>query len=163
MLQTFTNMRSHTMMNYKSVLLFAGLCLVSCGKNAAPTPSDHPRLTSGVKMIDVTFHSAALNRDMPYRVILPATIATNRKLPVVYLLHGNGGGFHDWSNYSDVAGYAEHGLILIMPEGNNSYYTNSADHPQDRYEDYIVHDLIADVEQRFPAAVGRTHRVIAGV
>jgi S-formylglutathione hydrolase FrmB len=50
-----------------------------------------------------------------------------------------------------------------MPEGNSSYYTNSADRPQDRYEDYIVHDLIADVEQRLPAASGRAHRAIAGV
>jgi putative tributyrin esterase len=82
---------------------------------------------------------------MPYRAVLPAQIASGQKLPVVYLLHGGGGGFHDWSNYSGVAQYAERGLILIMPEGNSSYYTNSVDHPQDRYEDYIVHDLIADV------------------
>ena len=98
-------------------------------------------------MIDVAFHSAALNRDMPYRAIIPATIAANQKLPVLYLLHGGGGSFRDWSNYSDVVGYAERGLILIMPEGNSSYYTNSADRPQDRYEEYIVHDLIADLTQ----------------
>jgi S-formylglutathione hydrolase FrmB len=151
------------MMNYKAALLLVGLGLASCSKNSQPPPPDHPRLTSGVKMIDVTFHSAALNRDMPYRAILPVSIATNQKLPVIYLLHGGGGGFHDWSNYSDVAGYAARGLILIMPEGNSSYYTNSADRPQDRYEDYIVQDLISDVEQRFPASSGRTHRAIAGV
>ncbi|HEV7522071.1 MAG TPA: alpha/beta hydrolase family protein [Candidatus Angelobacter sp.] len=113
-------------------------------------------------MIDVTFHSAGLNRDVPYRAILPANIPPNQKLPVIYLLHGGGGGFRDWSNYSDVAGYTERGLILVMPEGNSSYYTNSADHPQDRYEDYIVHDLIADVQQRFPVAADRSHRGIAG-
>jgi putative tributyrin esterase len=114
-------------------------------------------------MIDVTFHSVALSRDMQYRAIIPASIAVNKKLPVLYLLHGGGGGFRDWSNYSDVAGYAERGLILVMPEGNNSYYTNSADHRPDRYEDYIVHDLIADVETRFPASSGRANRAIAGV
>jgi S-formylglutathione hydrolase FrmB len=114
-------------------------------------------------MVDVTFLSASLNRDMPYRTIVPANIAPNQKLPVLYLLHGGGGGYRDWSNYSDVAGYAAQGLILVMPEGNSSYYTNSADRPQDRYEDYIVHDLIADVEQRLPAASGRPNRAIAGV
>jgi len=114
-------------------------------------------------MVDVTFHSAALNRDMQYRTIVPVNVAPDQKVPVLYLLHGGGGGFHDWSNYSDVARYAERGLILVMPEGNSSYYTNSADHPQDRYEDYIVHDLIADVEHRFPALSGRANRAIAGV
>jgi putative tributyrin esterase len=145
-----------------SILLLV-LYVVSCSKNTQPGPADHPRLTPAVRMIDITFHSAALNRDMPYRAIIPATIAANQKFPVLYLLHGGGGGFRDWSNYSDVAAYAERGLILIMPEGNSSYYTNSADRPQDRYEDYIVRDLIFDVEQRFPAASDRTHRAIAGV
>jgi len=50
-----------------------------------------------------------------------------------------------------------------MPEGNSSYYTNSAERPEDRYEDYIVKDLTAEVENRFPAATGRANRAIAGV
>jgi putative tributyrin esterase len=153
-----------TMMNYKATLLLLALgAITSCTRHEQPALPDHPRLTSSVKMIDVTFHSASLNRDMQYRVVLPANIAPKQKLPVLYLLHGGGGGFRDWSNYSGVAGYAERGLILVMPEGNSSYYTNSASRPQDRYEDYIVHDLVADVEQRLPAASDRTQRAIAGV
>jgi S-formylglutathione hydrolase FrmB len=136
--------------------------LISCGKSAPPAP-DHPRLTPGVALRDVTFHSAALNRDMQYRVVLPANIPPGRKLPVVYLLHGGGGGYRDWSNYSDAARFAEWGLILVMPEGHSSYYTNSADHPQDRYEDYIVSDLVADVDARFPAATTRESRAIVGI
>jgi putative tributyrin esterase len=157
-------MRSMPTMNYKSGLLLVVMSAIAgCGKHEQSSPPDRPRLTSGVRLVDVTFHSASLNRDMPYRAIVPANIAANQKLPVLYLLHGGGGSFRDWLNYSDVAGYAEHGLILVMPEGNSSYYTNAADRPQDRYEDYIVHDLIADVERRFPAASGRSHRAIAGV
>jgi S-formylglutathione hydrolase FrmB len=100
-------------------------------------------------MRDVTFHSAAPNRDMPYRVVLPVSVVAGQKLPVVYWLHGGGGGFRDWSN-SDVAQFAERGLILVVPGGNSSYYTNSVDRPQERYEDSIVGDLIADVESKFP-------------
>ncbi|MGA1988681.1 MAG: alpha/beta hydrolase family protein, partial [Candidatus Sulfotelmatobacter sp.] len=55
------------------------------------------------------------------------------------------------------------GLVLVMPEGGSSYYTNAADPPQDRYEDYIVRDLISDVESRFPVATGRSNRAIVGV
>jgi putative tributyrin esterase len=94
---------------------------------------------------------------------MPANLTAGTKLPVVYLLHGGGGNYRDWSNYSDVARYAEVGLILVMPEGNSSYFVNAAERSQDRYEDYIVKDLIADVETKFPAASGRANRAIAGV
>jgi len=114
-------------------------------------------------MRDVTFHSVSLNRDTQYRVILPASIKADQKLPVVYLLHGGGGGFRDWSNYSDVANWAEHGLILVMLEGGSSYYTNAVEHPEDRYEDYIVKDLISEVEAKFPVKIGRASRAIVGV
>ena len=134
----------------------------ACHKNSEQV-SDHPRLTPKVVPRDVSFHSAALNRVMSYRVLLPAAMPPGTKLPAVYLLHGGNGGFRDWSNDSDVARFAEEGLILVMPEGDESYYTNSAEHPQDRYEDYIVNDLIADVETRFPVASGQEKRAVVGV
>jgi putative tributyrin esterase len=114
-------------------------------------------------MQNVEFQSAALDRSMQYRVILPTEISANQKLPVVYLLHGAGGNFRNWSNFTDVAQFAERGLVLVMPEGDESYYTNSATLQQDRYEDYIVHDLTSDVENRFPAATGGRNRAIVGV
>ena len=100
---------------------------------------------------------------MLYRVILPAQVGRDQRFPVVYLLHGGGGGFRDWSNYSDVARFAEYGLILVMPEGESSYFANGADRPRDRFEDYITQDLIADVERKFPAATRREDRAIVGV
>jgi len=100
---------------------------------------------------------------MRYRVALPASIAPNRKLPAVYLLHGAGGDFHDWSNYSDVARFTQAGLVLVMPQGDYSYYVNAVERPGDRYGDYIAQDLLSDVESRFPVATGRSNRAIAGV
>jgi S-formylglutathione hydrolase FrmB len=145
--------------------LFLGvvLFLAGCNKKREQVQPDRPRLNPRVTMQDITFHSDALNRDMQYRVVLPASIAANQKLPVVYLLHGGGGNFRDWSNYSDVARFAEDGLILIMPEGHDSYYTNSVERPQDRYEEYIVKALISDVETRFPAATDHQNRAIVGI
>ena len=140
------------------------LCFVACDHAHIEIPiADHPRLTANVISKDITFTSISLGRVISYRVILPAAVMPNRKLPVVYLLHGGGGSYRDWSNYSDVAGYAEQGYLLVMPEGNNSYYTNSAEHPQDKFEDYIVKDLMADVESRFPAISQRDSRAIIGV
>ena len=111
-------------------------------------------------MRDVVFHSVSLEREIPYRVILPVIVPSGRKLPVVYLLHGGGGDFKEWTNNSDVARFAEKGLILVMPEGESSYYTNSVDRPKDRFEDYVVKDLVSEVEARFPADPSR--RAIVG-
>ena len=114
-------------------------------------------------MQDITFHSAALGREMPYRVYLPANLPRNRRLPVVYLLHGAGDNFRSWSNQSNAAQYAGQGIILVMPEGDLSYYMNAVEAPQEKYEDYITKDLIADVESRFPAEDNRQGRAIIGI
>jgi hypothetical protein len=119
-----------------SLVIVCLLQSAACNRKA-PEPPDRPRLTPQVILRDVTFRSAALNRDMQYRVVLPVSIAAGQKLRVIYLLHGGGGGFRDWTNYSDVARFGESGLLLVMPEGGSSYYTNSVDQPQERYEDYI--------------------------
>jgi putative tributyrin esterase len=146
-----------------ATLAVALLVSTGCTRKEAEPPPDHPRLTAKVILRDVTFHSAALSRDMPYRIVMPASVAPGQRLPVVYLLHGGDGGFRDWTNDSDVAHFAESGLLLVMPEGGSSYYTNAVDPPQDRYEDYIVSDLISDVESRFPAATERSNRAIVGL
>jgi S-formylglutathione hydrolase FrmB len=129
-------------------------------RRRSPAPSiDRPRLAPGVRIEDVTFDSPALGRAMSYRALLPKNPAD---APVVYLLHGGGGTFRDWSNYSDVAQLGR-GLVLIAPQGDYSYFTDAAAHPQDRYETYVVEDLLADVQGRWPVRADRGGRAIAGV
>lgn len=114
-------------------------------------------------MQDVTFYSHALARQMPYRVFLPANLPPTGRLPVVYLLHGGGSSFRSWSNESDVSRYALKGLILVMPEGDESYFMNEVESPRGKYEDYVTKDLIADVEGRFPARNDRASRAVVGI
>ena len=149
----------------RSTVLALGLVALSLGGCRTPQllQADHPRFVPGVTVQDVNFFSAALQRQMPYRVFLPAKLVPGQKLPVVYLLHGGNGGYRDWSNDSDVSQYAARGLILVMVEGAFSYYMNAVGKPEDKYEDYLVNDLISDVEARFPAARGRENRAIVGI
>jgi putative tributyrin esterase len=148
-------------------MLVAALFLSGCRSAPPPQTADYPRVAAGVQMVDVVFHSAALNRQMPYRVFLPSNPTAARKLPAIYLLHGNGGSYLNWSNYSDVSKYAavgaSGGVILIMPQGDSSYWVNAALKPEDRYEDYLTRDLITDVEARFPVDPNRASRAIVGV
>jgi S-formylglutathione hydrolase FrmB len=146
--------------------IFLALFIPACHRPPWPL-LDHPRLAPGVNMQDVTFFSTALNRETTYRVFLPRMLPTDQKFPVLYLIHGQGDNFTSWSNNTDVAHYVapegSTGLILVMPDCASSYCMNSATRPQDKYEDFMVHDLIADVESRFPAAPNRDNRAIIGI
>src|ERR1700750_729745 len=130
-----------------ALVLCTLLALTSACRKAEHDPSytDHPRLTPNVVLRDVTFHSASLNREVSYRVVMPTRIPAGVKFPAVYLLHGGNGSFRDWSNETDVARFAERGLILVMPDGDESWYTDFAERSRDWYEDYITQDLVADV------------------
>ncbi len=148
------------------VSVFPALLILACNRPVLPM-LDHPRLVPGVPMQDVTFFSTALNRRTTYRVFLPTTLSPGQKFPVVYLIHGQGDNFTSWSNNTDVAHYVapqdSRGLILVMPDCASSYCMNSATPSQDKYEDFLIHDLITDVETRFPASSNRENRAIIGI
>jgi S-formylglutathione hydrolase FrmB len=114
---------------------------------------------------DVTFHSVALGRDMRYRVLLPADYAqSTRRYPVVYLLHGLYGSHENWETRTNVVNYARAmPMIIVMPDADDSWYVNSATRPQDRYEDYIIKDLLSEVERRYRVLRLRSARMVAGL
>ena len=86
-------------------LALSALVIAQTGcRQAHELRPDHPRMAAGVVLRDVTFHSKALGREMSYRVFLPATLEAGVKLPVVYLLHGGGGGFEAGATVSSGAG-----------------------------------------------------------
>ena len=108
--------------------------------------------------------SSALGRTMKYRVLLPEAYArTLRRYPVLYLLHGLGGDYTDWTSRTNVAEYSRQlGLIIVMPDGGNQWYTNAADGTA-AYEDYVLNDLPTDVAKKLRTVNSRYGRAIAGL
>lgn len=148
-------------MRARAALVFVAL-LVFCapgGASCAPGGAQQDGAS------DYRFHSAALDREMPYRVLTPAAAdAAGRRYPVLYLLHGLGGHFTDWTKYTRLAHHlAGAGLIVVMPEGANSWYVNWHDGADEGWEDYLSRDLIAEVDARFPTDARRESRFIAGL
>ena len=127
-----------------------------------PERLDHPRLVANVASRDVVLFRKAVGRQMRYRVILPLSVPTNGHLPVVYLLHGGGGDFRN-CQLGDVARFAGAGLVLVRVQGDCRLYLNAVQPHENRYEDYIVHDLVSDVETKFAVASHRADRSIVGV
>lgn len=143
--------------NFSACAAFAS----STAKTRASEPPSRGTLT--VK--NETFHSASLNRDMHYRIFLPQNYAQpDRRFPVLYLLHGIYGKFTDWDTQSRLRHYAQNlDLIIVMPDAGDSWYVNSATVVQNRYEDYIVKDLIQEVDGSYHTLAVRESRAIAGV
>lgn len=124
-----------------------------------------PRAASHVVVRDGTFHSASLARDMKYRVILPADYETSaRRYPVLYLLHGLTGHFEDWESRTHLDDYvAGLPLIVAMPEGDDSWYTNSATDPQEKWEDYVAKDFVTEIDSKYRTIKTRFGRAIGGL
>lgn len=114
----------------------------------------------------VRFQSKLVNATLPYNVILPPDYDTSRtsRYPVLYLLHGLTGHYSDWLTKTNVADYAaEYRIIVVMPEGNDGWYTDSATVTTDKYESYILQELLPDVQQRYRTIEARYGRGIAGL
>jgi putative tributyrin esterase len=115
---------------------------------------------------DLKLASKLMAREMPYRVILPKNYAANKtdKFPVLYLLHGLTGHFDNWTDKSKLREYASnYNYIIVTPEGNDGWYTDSASVPNDKYESYLVQELIPEIDARFRTLADREHRAIAGL
>ncbi|HZE26659.1 MAG TPA: alpha/beta hydrolase family protein [Terriglobales bacterium] len=118
----------------------------------------------GVDVQEVTFPSKSLGRPMRYLVLLPANYSDEPtvRYPTLILLHGGFGSPEDWLRSSHLGAYAQGlALVVVMPQGDNSYYVNAALRPADRYQDYMVDDLPSDLEAHYRTAP--TNTAIAGV
>lgn len=128
-----------------------------------------PRATANVpratRVVEETVESVALGRAMKYRVLLPQEYGTSqRRYPVLYLLHGLDGDYTDWTSRTNLADYSRAlPLIIVMPDGANSWYVNAAGRAADRFEDYILTDLHADVVTKYRVVNSRYGRSIAGL
>jgi S-formylglutathione hydrolase FrmB len=136
----------------------AGLALVVILAGLVATA----RAARGVDQIEQRFRSAALGRDVPYIVIRPAPERGPGPFPVLYLLHGYDGDYTNWVRKTRLVDLVRSlDLIVITPDGANSWYVNGAN--GERWEDYIATDLVAEVEAHTPAIAERRGRAIAGL
>lgn len=75
------------------------------------------------------------------------------RYPLVYLLHGWQGSYHQWNDIIDCQGLADRfGFIIVCPDGLiDSWYINSPAVKQSQYADFFFRDLMP-----FIAATYRT-------
>jgi S-formylglutathione hydrolase FrmB len=122
--------------------------------------------TGNVRVETVSLQSSLVGKALPYEVVLPrgyALITSRKRYPVLYLLHGWSGHPQGWLTETRLKEYvARHQVIVVLPEGDNGWYTDSATLPAERYESYILQELIPDVDNRFRTLRERNGRAVAG-
>jgi S-formylglutathione hydrolase FrmB len=113
----------------------------------------------------VQFKSELIGKVLPYDILLPRDyFKSNKRYPVLYLLHGLFGHHDDWITRTNLADYAGmYDLIIVTPEGNDSWYIDSATVASDKYESYILRELIPDVDARYRTIKDRRARGVAGL
>jgi S-formylglutathione hydrolase FrmB len=125
--------------------------------------------TSATRVETIQFKSKLTGKTLPYSVVLPPDYEQRKRkdqsgYPVLYLLHGLTGHYSDWLAKTKLREYAaQYRLIIVTPEGNDGWYTDSAIVAADKYETYILQELMPDVESRFRALKNRQGRAIAGL
>ena len=118
-----------------------------------------------VNVETIQFKSELIGQVLPYNALLPVGYAeSNQRYPVLYLLHGLFGRYDDWVTRTNLAEYAAHyDVIIITPEGHDSWYTDSAGVATDKYESYFIRELISDVDARFRTIKDRRARGVGGL
>lgn len=114
---------------------------------------------------DIKVHSAAMNKDIDVRVILPKNYAQLKDLPTVYLLHGYSGKASDWDANGKVSRWVDlYNVILVLPDGGyDSWYFDAPEDPTYRYETFVSKELIEYIDSHYKTRADRNFRAITGL
>jgi S-formylglutathione hydrolase FrmB len=155
------NTNKHRFYNYVLGLIFVlGLTF------SIQAQQVQPKIALPTTVENHKLNSKLMAREIPYRVVLPVNYKSEKagRYPVIYLLHGLTGHFDNWTDKSKLAEYAaKYDYIIVTPEGNNGWYSDSATVPNDRFETYITQELIPEIDKNFRTAADRNHRAVAGL
>ena len=145
-----------------------------------PIPTSTPRL-SGTPvaaseplqgfLLDDRLLSPIIGESFAYRVYLPPDYlrAPKRLYPVLYMLHGNGGNYTEWSDSylpeqvdrMIVAGEIQPMIVVMPDDGESTYWANWDSGP--RWADYVTDDVVSAIDQRYRTQANPAGRAIGGL
>lgn len=116
----------------------------------------------------VKVYSCSMHKDIKALVIRPAAYDrdTQKRFPVVYLLHGYSGNYASWLKDAPQlpAKADELNMVLVCPDGGyNSWYFDSPVDSTVRYETFVASELMAYIDGNYRTVADRQCRAIAGL
>lgn len=121
-------------------------------------------------LLQVTFMSQSLQRNVPLMAVLPADVAPpagagrcGGPYRTLYLLHGIYGSCLSWTAESRIKRLAEErNIAVIMPSGDNGFYVDRAE-SYNRYGEFVGKELVDITRRMFPLSAAREDTFIAGL
>lgn len=120
-----------------------------------------PGMMSASTLRKVSVPSRVMGKNVDVNVITPDSEGRH---PVVYLLHGWGGGCDNWLGVKpEIKRIAdERDMIIVIPSGENSWYWDSPVNPALQYETFTAKELVKYIDDNFPTLPSRDKRAITG-
>ena len=120
--------------------------------------------SAAVGYIDTLNIDSKMGRVVKSIVVRPKYYTEKRKYQVLYLLHGMTGNYTDWSTHMDLVPLAtKHNVIIVCPDGQDSFYYDSPVDPKMQFESYIINELIPTVDEQYNTIADRSGRAITGL
>ena len=119
---------------------------------------------------EITVPSPILGADIPATIYLPDAFKPG--LPVLYLLHGYGGGHRDWLDAGRMAETTDmvfaqpdaRPMAIVMPGVGNSWYVDGGSIGRHgNWQTALTRDFIPAVEDRLAVGGTRERRFVAGL
>lgn len=120
---------------------------------------------SAAQVDTVMVPSKSMNKEIKVFTLLPDAYNTSQKFPVVYLLHGYSGNHADWISRAEVIKRIcdQYKMIIICPDGKNSWYWDSPVDPSYKYETFVASELVNWVDGHFSTIADKKGRGITGL
>ena len=121
---------------------------------------------------DDRLDSPIIGESFAYRIYLPPDYLTSptRRYPVVYMLHGNGGNYTEWSDSflpeqvdRLIAADEIQPLIIVMPDDAESTYWANWSDGGPRWGDYVTYDVVNTIDQRYRTLTEPESRAVGGL
>lgn len=113
----------------------------------------------------VSVHSNKMGRDIKNTVIVPRDYVKEKSYPVLYLLNGHGGNNTSWSEIKKtlVDEVTKYQLIIVCPDGQNSWYWDSPIDSKMQFETYVSEELVKYIDANYSTVKSPKGRAITGL
>ncbi len=149
----------------KPLMLIFGIMLMTAA--ACPRTTAQPAVTTPPAQGDtIEVMSQAMGRTIKNTVIVPAEYFDNTQAtyPVLYLLHGAQGCYNDWPRRANLDELTnQHRIIIVCPDGQDSWYFDSPVDPKMQFETYVSKELVEYIDSHYRTRPNRYMRAITGL